>query len=172
MCIRILVLRPVHAVSACLRSTQLSFAMPSRFRLSLILLALGSLNLHAQTPASPPEKRPLELDPLVLTGTRTIRAQSDAPVKTKVFLASEIEAFGGVTLADNLRFIPSARFESDCQNRSLNQIHLLGLSTDSTAILFDGAPLYTGIAKVYGAHLFPTIFVDPIEVVKGGSSVL
>ena len=47
----------------------------------------------------------------------------------------------------------------------------MGLSADYTAILFDGAPLYSGLAKVYGADL-SAIFIDRIEVVKGGSSVL
>ena len=68
--------------------------------------------------------------------------------------------------------MPSVRFENDCQNCGINQIQLLGLSTDYTAILFDGAPLYPGLAKVYGASLFPAIFIDRIEVVKGSSSVL
>ncbi len=108
----------------------------------------------------------------VSTGTRTERLASDAPVKTEFFLASEIKAHGGVTLADSLRMVPSARFESSCSNCGLNEIQLLGLGTDYTAILFDGAPLYSGLAKVYGADLFPTIFIDRIEIVKGSSSVL
>ncbi|WP_342750830.1 Plug domain-containing protein [Termitidicoccus mucosus] len=90
----------------------------------------------------------------VSTGTRTERLASDAPIKTEFFLASEIKAHGGVTLADSLRLVPSARFESSCSNCGLNEIQLLGLSTDYTAILFDGAPLYSGLAKVYGADLF------------------
>jgi outer membrane receptor for ferrienterochelin and colicins len=112
------------------------------------------------------------LDPLTVTGTRTARTVTDSPVKTEVFTAYELESRGGVTLADSLRLMPSVRFENDCQNCGLNQIQLLGLSTDYTAILFDGAPLYPGLAKVYGASLFPAIFIDRIEVVKGSSSVL
>jgi outer membrane receptor for ferrienterochelin and colicins len=112
------------------------------------------------------------LDRFVVTGTRTSRTLTDSPVKTDVFPASEIESRGGVTLADSLRLMPSVRFENDCQNCGLNQVQLLGLSTDYTAILFDGAPLYAGLAKIYGADIFPTIFIDRIEVVKGASSVL
>jgi len=143
--------------------------MSHRFLSLLSLLALTVTAARAHDPSASDVHK---LDTFVTTGTRTERAQSNVPVKTDVFLASEIEVFGGVTLADSLRLIPSARFESDCQNCGLNQIQLLGLSTDYTAILFDGAPLYSGLAKIYGASLFPTIFVDHIEVVKGGSSVL
>lgn len=109
---------------------------------------------------------------VVTTGTRTERLIHEAPVKTELLIAEDFDDYNVSSLKDALKLIPSARFENDCQNCGLNQIQLLGLSTDYTAILFDGAPLYSGLAKVYGADLFPAIFIDRIEVVKGGSSVL
>jgi len=114
----------------------------------------------------------VDLAPVVVTGTRTARVITEAPVATELILQSDFDDYHVTTFKDALKLIPSARFESDCQNCGLNQIQLLGLSTDYTSILFDGAPLYSGLAKVYGADLFPAIFVDRIEVVKGGSSVL
>ena len=145
------------------------------FRSRILLAALAAL--PAFSPAQPgpqpaADSSEILLDPVTVTGTRTARSLSDSPVKTDVFTAAEIESRGGVTLADSLRLMPSVRFENDCQNCGINQIQLLGLSTDYTAILFDGAPLYPGLAKVYGASLFPAIFIDRIEVVKGSSSVL
>jgi outer membrane receptor for ferrienterochelin and colicins len=100
--------------------------------------------------------------------------------KTKKDLSNLIdqraEVTGHLTAAINstyaLKMIPTARFENNCQNCRLNEIQLLGLGTDYTANLFDGAPLYSGLAEVYGADLFPSVFIDRIEVVKGGSSVL
>ena len=114
----------------------------------------------------------LEEFKVVSTGTRTERLIHEAPVKTELLVSEDFENYNVSSLKDALKLIPSARFEADCQNCRLNQIQLLGLSTDYTAILFDGAPLYSGLAKVYGADLFPAIFVDRIEVVKGGSSAL
>ena len=113
-----------------------------------------------------------ELEAYVMTGTRTERIITEAPVKTELFTASDLEEYHVSSFKDAIKLIPSARFESDCQNCGLNQIQLLGLSTDYTSILFDGAPMYSGLAKVYGADIFPAIFIDRIEVVKGGSSVL
>ncbi len=113
-----------------------------------------------------------ELDSYVVTGTRTERILTEAPVKTELLLSNDLEDYNITSFKDALKLIPTARFENDCQNCGLNQIQLLGLSTDYTSILFDGAPMYSGLAKVYGADLFPAVFVDRIEVVKGGSSSL
>ncbi|MBC2607846.1 TonB-dependent receptor plug domain-containing protein [Pelagicoccus albus] len=113
-----------------------------------------------------------ELDPVVVTGTRTERIISETPVKTELLLKDDLQSYNLTSLKDALKLVPTARFESDCQNCGLNQIQLLGLSTDYTSFLFDGSPLYCGLAKVYGADLFPAVFVDRLEVVKGGSSSL
>ncbi len=114
----------------------------------------------------------IDLDPYVTTGTRTERIITEAPVKTELVMQDDFQSFNITSFQEAFKLIPTARFEADCQNCGLNQIQLLGLSTDYTAILFDGAPIYSGLAKVYGADLFPSIFIDRIEVVKGGSSVL
>jgi outer membrane receptor for ferrienterochelin and colicins len=148
------------------------FNFPGTSGALLVALVLLPAFTLAQTPALPATGESVLLEPMTVTGTRTPRSLTDSVVKTDVFTAAEIESRGGVTLADSLRLMPSVRFENDCQNCGLNQIQLLGLSTDYTAILFDGAPLYPGLAKVYGASLFPAIFIDRIEVVKGSSSVL
>lgn len=134
-----------------------------------ILVAGITMNAEEGAPSSSPT---VELDAFVVTGTRTERLISEAPVKTELILGSELETFNVTSFREALKLIPTARFDYDCQNCGVNQIQLMGLGTDYTAILFDGAPLYSGLAKVYGADLFPTIFIDRIEVVKGGSSVL
>ena len=136
---------------------------------SVVALATSLNGLNA-SPDS--DDRVHDMEPLVVTGTRTERPVSEAPVKTELVLPKDMVAYNVTSFRDALKLIPTARFENDCQNCGLNQIQLLGLSTDYTAILFDGAPLYSGLVKVYGADLFPTIFIDRIEVVKGGKSLI
>jgi outer membrane receptor for ferrienterochelin and colicins len=143
--------------------------VPRRVQTLLVGLGLGGAGLSGEIA---PLGGAVELSTFVVTGTRTERLVTEAPVKTELIVASDLQAYNITSLRDALKLVPTARFENDCQNCMLNQIQLLGLSTDYTAILFDGAPLYSGLAKVYGADLFPAIFVDRIEVVKGGSSVL
>lgn len=120
----------------------------------------------------PDRESVFDLTAHVVTGTRTERILSETPIKTELIPEGSFNRFHTSSLKEALKLVPTARFENDCQNCGLNQIQLLGLSTEYTAVLFDGAPLYSGLAKVYGADLFPTIFIDRIEVVKGGSSVL
>jgi len=133
-----------------------------------LLACCANLRAHGAAVGAPL----IELETVVVTGTRTERLVSEAPVKTEVLFTADLEAYNALSFRDALRFIPTARFESDCQNCGVNQIQLMGLDTAYTAVLFDGAPLYSGLAKVYGADLFPAIFIDRIEVVKGGGSVL
>jgi outer membrane receptor for ferrienterochelin and colicins len=142
--------------------------------LSFLLTAnLAAAALHPLLADTDERHRPIvDLDSVVITGTRTERLVSESPVKTERILAQDMGAYQVTTLKDAFKLIPTARFENECQNCGVNQIQLLGLSTEYTAILFDGAPLYSGLAKVYGADLFPAIFIDRLEVVKGGSSVL
>lgn len=81
-----------------------------------------------------------DLDALVVTGTRTERLIGEAPVKTELVAPNEMRGYNVTSFRDAMKLIPTARFEYDCQNCGVNQIQLLGLSTDYTAILFDGAP--------------------------------
>lgn len=118
------------------------------------------------------DEEPVELAEFVVTGTRTERLVGEAPVKTELILGSDLEAYNVSSLKDSFKMIPTARFEYDCQNCGVNQIQLLGLSTEYTSVLFDGAPLFSGLAKVYGADIFPAVFIDRMEILKGGSSVL
>ena len=89
----------------------------------------------------------IDLDPYVTTGTRTERIIAEAPVKTELVMQDDFQSFNITSFQEAFKLIPTARFEADCQNCGLNQIQLLGLSTDYTAILFDGAPIYSGLAK-------------------------
>ncbi len=137
-----------------------------------IILACQMIALGGEPGEGSPGAELKELESFVVTATRTERLVTEAPVKTELILPKEMSAYNVTSFRDALKLIPTMRFESDCQNCGVNQIQLMGLSTEYTSILFDGAPLYSGLAKVYGADLFPAIFIDRIEVVKGGSSVL
>lgn len=147
----------------------------SRFFISsfqLFVTGFGLLFAFSAYAQNEQDESVIQLGEYVVTGTKTERIINEAPVKTELIISEDFQDYNITSFKDALKLIPTARFESDCQNCGLNQIQLLGLSTDYTAILFDGAPLYSGVAKVYGADLFPAVFLDRIEVVKGGSSSL
>jgi outer membrane receptor for ferrienterochelin and colicins len=111
-------------------------------------------------------------DETVVTATRTRQGLDNVPIRTEVVGRKTIEASGARSLADAVEFTTGVRVESNCQNCNFSQIRLLGLDGPYTQILFDGQPLLSSLASVYGIEQIPTRLVDRIEVVKGGGSAL
>jgi len=114
----------------------------------------------------------MRLDPLVVTGTRTVQRLSETPIRTEVLGAMDFRLTGAACLADAVELLPGARVENNCQNCGTSEILLLGLEQKYTQMLFDGAPLFSGLAGVYGIEQVPTVFLERIEVVKGGGSAV
>jgi outer membrane receptor for ferrienterochelin and colicins len=112
------------------------------------------------------------VDQLVVTGTRTARLRRDAPVRTDVIGETVLRLAAPKNLADALEYLPGARAESNCQNCNTTEIQLLGLPGAYNQILFDGLPLLSGVAGVYGVEQIPALLIERIEVVKGGASAL
>ncbi len=116
-----------------------------------------------------------ELDPFVvsvMTATRTPRMLSEVPIKTEVLSADTFSKVACTSLGEAVELLNGVRTERDCQNCDTAQIQLLGLPSNYNQILVDGNPLFTGVASVYGIDQVPTIFIDYLEVVKGGASAL
>lgn len=112
------------------------------------------------------------VEEIVVTGTRTERLQREAPVRTDVIGDVILSMAAPRSLADALEFLPGARSESNCQNCNTTEIQLLGLPGAYNQILFDGLPMMSGLAAVYGVEQVPVVLVERIEVVKGGASAL
>lgn len=109
---------------------------------------------------------------VVSTGTRTERLLVDVPIKTDLLGRSDFESAGVYELGQALELLNGARTENNCQNCGTAEIQLLGLPGNYNQILIDGLPLFTGVASVYGIDQVPTLFIDRIEIVKGGGSAL
>lgn len=143
-----------------------------RKRLLLAMLAAWTWPFPALADEAPDKEEPIEDEVLVVTGTRTPRTIREAPVRTDVIGGPILEMAAPRNLADALEFLPGARAESNCQNCNTTEIMLLGLPGAYNQILFDGLPLVSGVAAVYGVEQIPALLVDRIEVVKGGGSAL
>jgi outer membrane receptor for ferrienterochelin and colicins len=155
---------------------------PSSLRLALLGLLAGlSLAARAATPpagagpTSPPAgaAAPIVLDQLtVTTATRTERLLSEVPVRTEVVLREDIQLRATLNFSAAVELLNGVRVESDCQNCNTSQVQLLGLGGAYNQLLFDGTPLLSALGGVYGLEQIPAAFVDRLEVVKGGGSVL
>ncbi|MEM7791252.1 MAG: TonB-dependent receptor, partial [Verrucomicrobiota bacterium] len=109
---------------------------------------------------------------VVSTGTRTERLLVDVPIKTDLLGQDVFQSANVYELGQAIELLNGARTENNCQNCGTAEIQLLGLPGSYNQILIDGLPLFTGVASVYGIDQVPTIFVDRIEIVKGGGSAL
>lgn len=114
----------------------------------------------------------LEMEEVVVTGTRTSRYVKDVPVRTQVMTRQSMEDAGACDIYEALEGTPGVRVEQQCQFCNYSQIRMLGLGPDHTQILVDGQPLYSGLASVYGLQQLGTASIDRIEIVKGAGSSL
>lgn len=126
--------------------------------------------LAAAAQADGAEALQARLDSVVVTGTRTAQRLSETPVRTEVIEAAQLRLTAPRHLADAMELLPGARVETNCQNCGTSEILLLGLEQKYTQLLCDGVPLFSGLAGVYGIEQIPALFIDRIEVVKGGGS--
>lgn len=114
----------------------------------------------------------VQLEAFVSTGTRTRQAADTTPVRVEIALASESTRLGAMSFADTMEYIPGVQVESNCQNCNTTEIRLLGLGGAYNQIAFDGLPMLSSLAGVYGVEQVPAAFIQRIEVVKGGGSSL
>lgn len=144
----------------------------SRSLMALSFLMVAPFPTAADDLQSPPPTYELKNFTVVTTGTRTERLLKEAPIKTDVLGSDLFKSAAISELGQALELLNGARTESNCQNCGTAEIQLLGLPGNYNQILVDGLPLFTGVASVYGIDQVPTIFIDRMEVVKGGGSAL
>jgi len=117
-------------------------------------------------------ENPLEIDGVVVTGTRTPRFIAEVPVRTEVITRKAIEVKSAANLYEALDGVPGIRVEQQCQACNFSVLRMQGLGADHTQVLLDGQPVYSGLASVYGLQQLSTADIEQIEVVKGAGSAL
>ncbi|MGD8780676.1 MAG: TonB-dependent receptor [Ignavibacteria bacterium] len=118
------------------------------------------------------EEDVLNLEQVVITGTRTEHYVKDVPIRTEVITEKVIENKNASTLYQALEGTPGIRVESQCQYCNFTMVRMQGLGAEHTQVLINGQPIYSGLAGVYGLQQLSTVDVDRIEVVKGAGSAL
>lgn len=121
--------------------------------------------------ASLPED-PLQLDQVVVTGTRSAIPQYEAPTIVNRIGSSTLNNTQSLSVAEGLNFSPGLRVENNCQNCGFTQLRINGLEGAYSQILINSRPVFSALAGVYGLEMIPPNMIDRIEVVKGGGSAL
>ena len=118
------------------------------------------------------EEDKLNLEQIVVTGTRTKHYIKDVPVRTEVITMQEIEDKNAHNLYQALEGTLGLRVEQQCQYCNFSMVRMQGLGAEHTQVLIDGQPIYSGLAGVYGLQQISTVDMAQIEIVKGAGSAL
>lgn len=136
----------------------------------LSVLTLAATTAGAQTSTPPDTLGTTRMREVVVTGTRSEKLLAETPVRTELMLRDDIQACQARSLADAVEFMPGLRVLNNCQNCNFTTLSILGLEGKYSQVLYDGLPIFSGLALVYGLEQIPARLIDRIEVVKGGGS--
>lgn len=114
----------------------------------------------------------LNLEEVVVSGTRYEYDRSSAPVVVNVLDNKILNATQSIAISEGLNFQPGVRVETNCQNCGFTQVRLNGLEGAYSQILINSRATFSALNSVYGLDQIPTNIVEQIEVVRGGGSAL
>lgn len=118
------------------------------------------------------EKEFMEVDEIVITGTKTFKRQTNSAVIVNVLDARSIENVAALTVSESLNFQPGLRMEVDCQTCNYTQLRMNGLGGAYSQILINSRAVFSPLTGLYGLEQLPSEMVERIEVVRGGGSAL
>lgn len=114
----------------------------------------------------------LDLDEVVVTGTKTFKRQTNSPIIVSVLNSDALENVQACNLSEGLKFQPGLRVETDCQTCNYTQLRMNGLGGGYSQILVNGRPIFSPLTGLYGMEQLPVNMIDRIEVIRGGGSSL
>tara|TARA_B100000767_G_scaffold116929_1_gene111605 strand:- start:1410 stop:3728 length:2319 start_codon:yes stop_codon:yes gene_type:complete len=134
-----------------------------------ITLNSDSPNLHLEFFLT---EQTMDLDEIVISGTKTYKRQTDSPVIVNVLSSKTLDNVQACNLSEGLRFQPGLRVENDCQTCNYTQLRMNGLAGGYSQILINGRPIFSPLTGLYGMEQLPVNMIERIEVVRGGGSSL
>ncbi|MEM8969275.1 MAG: TonB-dependent receptor [Bacteroidota bacterium] len=114
----------------------------------------------------------LNLDEVVVSGTRYALSRKESPVVVNVVDNKLLNATQSIAISEGLNFQPGVRVETNCQNCGFTQVRLNGLEGAYSQILINSRPIFSALNSVYGLDQIPTNIVERVEVVRSGGSAL
>lgn len=112
--------------------------------------------------------KPIPLDEVVVTATRSAKSRQQVPVPTSVVSAAEIADQGAMRLSDLLSEQPGLQLNYDHGTG----IQVQGFASDYTLILIDGEPVIGRTAGTLNLDRITVGGVERVEIVRGPSSSL
>jgi outer membrane receptor for ferrienterochelin and colicins len=118
------------------------------------------------------EEEHMTVTGVVVTGTKTVKRQTDSPVIVNVLDSKTLDFIQACNISEGLKFQPGLRVETDCQTCNYTQLRMNGLGGSYSQILINGRPVFSPLTGLYGMEQIPSNMVERIEVVRGAGSAL
>ena len=136
----------------------------------LILWLAAALQSHSENSNDTSEVDGIsELEPIVVTSTKTPHTLNDTPVITNLITREEIESVGAENIGEVLEHTAGIIIHRDGHG---DGVQLQGLDSEYILILVDGEPQVGRIAGKLDLARIAVENVERIEVVKGATSSL
>ena len=132
----------------------------------LLLVILSSAESGDESPDTDPT---VELEPVVVTATKTPQRLEDTPVITNLITRAEIEATGAENIGEVLEHTAGIIIHRDGHG---DGVQLQGLDSEYILILVDGEPQVERIAGKLDMARLAVENVERIEIVKGATASL
>ena len=142
-----------------------------RILLNLVLGVLAFVLLSSAESAddTPETEGAVELEPVVVTATKTPQRLEDTPVITNLITRAEIEATGAENIGEVLEHTAGVIIHRDGHG---DGVQLQGLDSEYVLILVDGEPQVGRIAGKLDMARLAVENVERIEIVKGATASL
>jgi len=114
----------------------------------------------------------MDLDGVVVTGTKTYGNKSNSPILVTTVSGKMLDNIQACNLSDGLKFQPGLRVENNCQTCNYTQLRMNGLAGGYSQILINGRPIFSPLTGLYGMEQLPANMIERIEIVRGGGSSL
>ena len=149
----------------------LTFKWLVRILLNLVLGLLAFVLLSSAESAddTPETEGTVELEPVVVTATKTPQRLEDTPVITNLITRAEIEATGAENVGEVLEHTAGIIIHRDGHG---DGVQLQGLDSEYVLILVDGEPQVGRIAGKLDMARLAVENVERIEIVKGATASL
>lgn len=121
--------------------------------------------------AEPADAQTIELDEVVITGTRTEKPLADAPVRTEVVTREEIERTHARDLGQALEDVPGLLLR-ETHGKQGQEVWMQGFDSDRVLVLLNGERLTATTGSTVDLTQISTANIERIEIVKGATSAL
>ncbi|MBN2466602.1 MAG: TonB-dependent receptor [Deltaproteobacteria bacterium] len=152
--------------------------MKTRLGATIMLMVAGVLSGLVSFPsigtAADENQQEIQLEPIVVTATRTQERIEEIASSVTVINAEEIEAANNIMLKETLRRVPGLDITSQGGLGRFSSVFIRGARSEDTLVMIDGMEINDPISpdRAFNFSDLTTLNIERVEVVRGPQSTL